>query len=97
VHSSFLDTEITDVLTPTDDVREGDSLAFAPEFQGNLTARYEWQWNSMRAHVMGNLSHSAESYSDIITINRDRIDSWTMLGVTAGVRAGCVDGRAVRR
>lgn len=84
---SFLDTEITDVLTPTDDVRAGDSLAFAPEFQGNLTARYEWQWNSLRAHLMGNLAHSADSFSDIIVINRDRIDSWTMLGLTAGVRA----------
>jgi outer membrane receptor protein involved in Fe transport len=84
---SFLDTEITDVLTPTDDVQEGDSLAFAPEFQGNVTARYEWQWNGMTAHVMGNLTHSQESFSDIIRINRDRIDGWTMLGVTAGVRA----------
>ncbi len=84
---SFLDTEIVDVLTPTDDVREGDSLAFAPEFQGNLTARYEWQWNGMTSHVMGNLTHSSDSFSDIIVINRDRIASWTMLGVTAGLRA----------
>jgi outer membrane receptor protein involved in Fe transport len=29
---------------------------------------------------------SANSYSDIIVINRDRIDSWTMWGLTAGVR-----------
>jgi outer membrane receptor protein involved in Fe transport len=36
---SMLDTEITDVITPTDDVREGDELAFAPEFQATLRAR----------------------------------------------------------
>ena len=36
---------------------------------------------------MPHLTHSAESYSDIIRINRDRVDGWTMLGLTAGVSA----------
>ncbi|EED35649.1 TonB-dependent receptor [Luminiphilus syltensis NOR5-1B] len=84
---SFLDTEITEVLVPTDDVRAGDTMAFAPEFQGTLTARYEWPMGDYTAHVMGNVSYSDESYSDIIRINRDKIDSWTMMGVTAGLRA----------
>jgi outer membrane receptor protein involved in Fe transport len=83
---SFLDTEITDVITPTDDVIAGDSLAFAPEFQGNLRARYVWDLaNGMRAHVMPHLAYSDESFSDIVTINRQAIDSWMMLGFTAGV------------
>lgn len=83
---SFLDTEITKVLTPTDDVRKGDELAFAPEFQGNLSARYEWQLDSgLTAHVMPHVSASSESYSDVITINRDEIDGWVMVGFTAGV------------
>ncbi len=83
---SFLDSEITKVITPTNDVKKGDELAFAPRFQGNLQARYEWNvGGDMIAHVMPHMSHSAESYSDIISINRDRIASWTMLGVTAGV------------
>lgn len=83
---SMLDTEITKVLTPTDDVRKGDELAFAPELQANLQARYEWSLDGgVIAHVMPHVAHSAESYSDIITINRDKIDSWTMVGLTAGV------------
>lgn len=83
---SLLDSEITKVLTPTDDVRKGDELAFAPELQANLQARYEWSLDGGTiAHVMPHVAHSAESYSDIITINRDRIDSWTMIGITAGV------------
>ncbi len=83
---SFLDSEITEVLIPTDDVRLGDELAFAPEFQGNLQARYEWDLNNgMRAHVMPSISYSAESYSDIIRINRSRVDSWLMGSVTMGV------------
>ena len=83
---SFLDSEITEVLTPTDDVQKGDSLAFAPEFQANLQARYEWTLASgMTAHVMPHLAHSDKSYSDIIRMNRDEIQDWTMVGVTAGI------------
>ncbi|MEM9386063.1 MAG: TonB-dependent receptor [Pseudomonadota bacterium] len=83
---SFLDTEITEVLTPTNDVREGDELAFAPEFQATLRARYEWQTNNgWTAHIMPNMSYSSEAFSDIITINRDEMDSWVLFGITAGV------------
>ncbi len=84
---SLLDTEITRVITPTNDVIVGDSLAFAPERQFNLRARYEWSLGSGRiAHVMPHVTYSDESFSDIITINRDRMDSWVMFGMTAGVR-----------
>ncbi|ARN73141.1 TonB-dependent receptor [Oceanicoccus sagamiensis] len=83
---SILDTEITDVLIPTGDVNKGDELAFAPELQANLQARYEWTLaNGNTAHVMPHLSYSDESYTDIITINRMQLDSWVMVGVTAGV------------
>ena len=84
---SFLNSEITNKLTPTNDVRVGDELAFAPSNQGNLRARYEWtlQANGWTAHVMPMISWSSDSYSDIITINRDLINGWTMLGLTAGV------------
>ena len=84
---SLLDTEITDVLTPTNDVTSGDSLAFAPDFQGNLRARYEWDFGSsdMIAHVMPGITWSSEAYSDIITINRDKMDSWFMANISAGL------------
>lgn len=83
---SMLDTEITEVLTPTNDVRKGDSLAFAPELQATIRARYNWDLNNgLRAHVMPHLAYSDESFSDIIAINRQTLDSWMMLGFTAGV------------
>ena len=83
---SVLDTEIVEKLIPTDDVRVGDSLAFAPELQANLQVRYEWSVSGgMTAHVMPHMSHSDESYSDIIIINRDLIADWTMFGLTAGL------------
>ena len=83
---SILDSEITKTLTTSTDVVAGDSLAFAPELQGNIQARYEWQAGSgMTGHIMPHLAHPGESYSDIIRINRDRIQGWTMVGLTAGV------------
>jgi len=83
---SLLDSEITKVLVPTDDVAKGDSLAFAPEMQANLQARYEWSLSGgATAHVMPHMAYSDEQYSDIIRINRDLIHSWTMLGITAGI------------
>ncbi len=90
---SLLDTEITDVLTPTNDVRRGDELAFAPSFQGTLRARYEWDWGAsgLVAHVMPGISWSSEAFSDIITINRDKMDSWVMGSISGGVSADSWD------
>jgi len=83
---SFLDTEITAVNVPSNDVQEGLELAYAPKFQGNAWARYEWPMaNGWTGHVMPSVTHSAKSYSDIITINRMELDSWTMVNVTAGI------------
>ena len=90
---SFLDTEITKVSIPTDDVREGDSLSFAPKYQFNVRARYEWETgNGLTAHVMPQLVHSAKSFSDIIVKNRDEIQGWTKLSVSAGLTADAWTG-----
>lgn len=84
---SILDTEITEVLTPTGDVLEGDELAFAPNFQGNVRARYEWDvlGGDYRAHVQAQGVYSGASFSDIITINRADIDDWFTLATAAGI------------
>ncbi len=85
---SYLDTEITKVTTPTSDVRKGDELAFAPEFQGNLRARYEWSMDSgLTAHIMPHVAYSSKAQSDVIVINNAEIDSWFLVGITAGVAA----------
>ncbi|TGY88174.1 TonB-dependent receptor [Marinicauda algicola] len=83
---SLLDTEITEVLVPTDDVRVGSPLAFAPEFQANLRARYEWALeNGYQAHVSGQVTHSGDSQSDVIRINRITVDGYTTLELAAGL------------
>ena len=83
---SFLDTEVTEVLVPTNDVENGVSLAYAPEVQLNLRARYEWELgNGMQAHFMPSVVYSDKQFSDIITINRDEIDSYTLFNLSAGI------------
>jgi iron complex outermembrane receptor protein len=83
---SVLDTEITEVLTPTDDVLVGSELAFAPNFQGNIRARYEWDLdNGLRAHVMPQIVVSGDSVSDVIEINKVALDGYTMASFSTGL------------
>ena len=82
---SALDTEVKEVLVPTNDVIAGSPLAFAPEFQGNLRARYEWTLGDYDAHIMPQVIFSDESFTDIIEINKIKLDGWTTLGMSAGV------------
>lgn len=83
---SVLDTEITEVLVPTDDVLEGSELAFAPSFQANLRARYEWTLdNGYMAHIMPQIVHSSESVSDVIEINKADVEGYTTLELSLGV------------
>lgn len=90
---SFLDTEVTDVLTPTNDVLVGSDLAFAPGFQGNLRARYEWELSqevagsSLTAHIMPQIIFTDSAVSDIIEINKTKTDGYMLLGTTLGVTA----------
>ncbi|GAA4050925.1 TonB-dependent receptor [Parerythrobacter jejuensis] len=84
---SFLDTEIKDVLTPTTDVIVGDNLAYAPSFQGNMRVRYEWDGaNDLRFHIQPQMVHSSSKFTDIITINRLKLDGYTTFSLSAGVK-----------
>ena len=47
--------------------------------------------STLTAHITPSVSWSSESFSDIVTINRDEINSWFMASITAGVRAGTWD------
>ncbi|MEE4316360.1 MAG: TonB-dependent receptor plug domain-containing protein, partial [Erythrobacter sp.] len=83
---SILDTEVTDVLIPTNDVVEGSELAFAPSFQGNFRVRYEFDLTStLGAYIMPQITHSASKFTDIIEINRLRLDSYTVVDLAAGI------------
>ena len=54
--------------------------------QGNLRARYEWDLNSeITAYVMPSFIWSSEAFSDVITINRIEMNSYTMANFSAGL------------
>ncbi len=83
---SILDTEITDVLIPTNDVVEGEELAFAPSFQGNLRVRYEFDLSStLGAYIQPQVTHSASKFTDIIEINKLKLDSYTTVNLAMGL------------
>lgn len=83
---SILDTEITEVLTPTNDVVAGSELAFAPSYQANLRARYEWFLdNGMTAHVMPQITITDDSWSDVIEINKAEIEGYASLNFSTGL------------
>lgn len=85
---SILDTEITEVLIPTNDVIEGEELAYAPGFQGNIRARYEWDVSStLEAFVQPQVTYSASKFTDVIEINKIKLDSYTLFDLSAGVKA----------
>lgn len=84
---SVIDTKITKVLLQTNYVQVGQKLAYAPTFQGNLRARYEWDLGDtgLRAHVMPQMLHSSSKFTDVILPNRTKLDGYTMFSLTAGV------------
>lgn len=82
---SWLDTEITESFV-TNFVQEGDELAFAPELQVSLNARYEWDLPTGKlAHVMSSVSYSDKVNTDIVADNSITLDSWSLWGISAGV------------
>ncbi|MEM6476596.1 MAG: TonB-dependent receptor, partial [Pseudomonadota bacterium] len=85
---SILDTEITDVLIPTNDVIAGEELAYAPNFQGNIRVRYEWDLSdTLEAYIQPQVSHSASKFTDIIEINKIQLDAYTVADLSIGVKA----------
>ncbi|MCX7282696.1 MAG: TonB-dependent receptor, partial [Novosphingobium sp.] len=75
------------VITPTSDVHVGDNLAYAPSFQGNLRIRYEWDIGSsgLKAHVMPQMLHSGSKFTDIVDINRIKLQPYTTFSLAAGI------------
>ena len=86
--SYTMDTEITEVLVPTDDVIVGRELAYAPSMQMNGRARYEWSvLDDKTAFVQGQIVYSSESRSDIIEINAAEVGAYSTVGLRTGLQA----------
>ncbi|WP_298301173.1 TonB-dependent receptor [uncultured Erythrobacter sp.] len=85
---SILDTEVTEILIPTTDVVLGSDLAYAPSFQGNIRARYEWDVSdTLEAFIQPQATYSSSKQTDIIAINNIQLDSYTTFDLSVGVKA----------
>ncbi|MEM1197119.1 MAG: TonB-dependent receptor [Pseudomonadota bacterium] len=85
---SILDTEITEILIPTNDVLAGSDLAYAPPFQGNLRARYEWDLSdTLEAYIQPQVTYSDSKFTDVVEINKLELDSYTVFDLAVGVKA----------
>ena len=83
---SLLSTELTKSLVPTDDIKVGSDLAFAPGIQGNLGARKEWAMSSGNTgHYQAQLTWSDDSYSDVMEPNKAIQDSYSFINMRAGI------------
>ena len=82
----FFFTEITKSLIPTGDIIVGQELAFAPGFQGNISARKEWDLEAGNTgYWQAQFTMSDKSYSDIMAPNRAEQDSYNLLNLRAGI------------
>ncbi len=83
---SFLDSEITKKLLPTNDVIVGENMAFAPEYQGNIRIRQEFGMsNGYVGHGQIQMVYSGESTSDIMEPNKATQDSYSYLDIRVGM------------
>ena len=61
-------------------------MAFAPGMQFNLRFRQEWEMaNGNLGHAVVQFTHSDDSYSDIMEMNKARQDSYTYMDVRVGM------------
>ena len=83
---SVLNTELTKKLVPTNDVVVGSDMAFAPGMQFNLRVRQEWEMaNGNLGHAQVQLTHSDDSYSDIMEMNKALQESYSYIDIRVGM------------
>lgn len=62
----------------------GDPLAFAPEFQGNVRARYEWTRGDYSPYVGAAIQYQDKSFSSATNVNLNTMPSWTTADASVG-------------
>jgi iron complex outermembrane recepter protein len=70
---------------------KGTELPVAPNFKGNMTARYEFPVGSFDAHVQGALVYAGKRWADVRVVERGivgELDSYSIFDFTAGVDNG---------
>lgn len=83
---SYNDTELVSAHSDVIElVPVGSELALVPEFQGNIRARYDWQWGEFDAYLHGAVLYADKSFSSIVMADRREQDSYTTADFAVGV------------
>ncbi len=83
---SYNDTELVSAHSDVIElVPVGSELALVPEFQGNIRARYDWQWGEFDAYLHGAVLYADKSFSSIVAADRREQDSYTTADFAVGV------------
>ncbi|WP_430421683.1 TonB-dependent receptor [Phenylobacterium sp.] len=92
---AYTDAELNQDYRPSPtspiEAPKGISLPVTAKFKGNLTARYEWTWNDMDAHVQGALVHTGSAFPDLRTADRaviGKLPASTTFDFAIGVDSG---------
>jgi hypothetical protein len=73
---------VTDIAGP------GSRLALAPEWQYNLSGRYEWTAGNYEPYAQVVYAYTGNQFSSIVVDNRFRQDSYDTVDASLGVRSG---------
>jgi outer membrane receptor protein involved in Fe transport len=83
---SYNDTELVSAHSDVIELAPvGSELALVPEFQGNIRARYDWQWGEFDAYLHGAVLYADKSFSSIVMADRREQDSYTTADFAVGV------------
>ncbi|MBK1638551.1 outer membrane receptor protein involved in Fe transport [Rhodothalassium salexigens DSM 2132] len=85
---TYLNTELTD-LAETGSIAiapVGSELSTAPDFQGNIRARYTWFMGDYQLHAQTQVNYSSSAFSDIVLAERRKMDDYATWNLSAGIR-----------
>jgi outer membrane receptor protein involved in Fe transport len=90
--AAYTDAELNEDYIPDPseppEATKGTSLPVTPKFKGNITARYEWMFGDMEAHVQGSVVHTGSAYPDLRLSDRaviGKLPSSTTVDFVIGV------------
>lgn len=86
---SYNDTEMTDVPPNVTDIAgPGSRLALAPEWQYNLSGRYQWTFDEYEPYAQVVYAYTGNQFSSIVVDNRFRQNSYDTIDASLGARIG---------
>lgn len=83
---SYNDTELTATKAEVIEMAPiGSELPLTPKFQGNIRARYDWEFGEYLANWQLSVQYAGSSYSSIVAAERRQQDSYSLANFSVAV------------